>query len=203
MSIPVYEACGHQIQRVTPSKAKHWRAKNPHIQPKVEGDWDQGLVLDSCLYYIEIPYAVLAETLSRSHAPTRRCIHPWLDKAVVDDILTARLAQPTAVDHHVQLTVLGIDVLQTTYAKLLRRDLADGFELVSLLAGELHADLRHTIADPDPDPWTVFANQALQHLDQKRPGVGRYFHDLPWIMMRRLHQFDPYTAERLLQDTSS
>lgn len=203
MSIPVYEACGHQIQLVTPSKAKHWRAKNPHIQPKLEGDWDQGLVLDACLWYIEIPYAVLADTLSRSHAPTQRRIHPWIDKAVVDAILAAGLAQPTEVDHHVQFTAHGIDVLHTTYAKLLRRDLANGFELVALLAGELHADLQQTAADPDPAPWTVFATQALQRLDNKRPGVGRYFRDMPWTLVQRLNEFAPYTAERLLRDSSS
>ena len=215
MSIPVYEACGHQIRMVTPSKAKHLLATNhhtengqTHVRRKDADNFDQGLIMDKCLQYIEVPYDVLVATLSRTHAPTRRRVHPWVDKTVVDDLRAARMVQPSAVDdHHFSLTDHGITVLQSTYAKLLHRDLERGFELVAVLAdamrGEL-LELRHAAsghnADIEAAPWTAVASEALQRVETRWPGATPYFHTVPGLLVRRLIQFDPYTVERLLRE---
>lgn len=196
MSIPVYEKCGHQILAITPSKARHWRHTNPRIQPKVEGNWDQGMTIDTCQIYIQIPWDLLEETLSRTQAPTRRRIHPWIDKAIAKQIGEAGLACTGDDDHHMQLTERGVEVLQNTYAKLLRRDLERGFELMAVLTDALRTKMLY-VAGP-ADSWTTVADQALQCVDGVLPGAGRYLRDVPSILVRRLEQFDPYTTERLL-----
>lgn len=212
MSIPVYEACGHQIRMVTPSKAKHLLAKKDHTENaqthmrlKDGRNLDQGLISDKCIQHIEVPYAVLAATLSRTQAPTRRRVHPWVDKTIVDDLRAADLVQPTAGDdHHFTLTTNGIEVLQRTYDKLLHRDLERGFELVAVLAEAIRGELwdrRNATADHNPAadiPWSAVADAALQRVNQKWPDAKPYFQTVPALLVRRFIHFDPYTVERLL-----
>ena len=205
MSIPVYEACGHQIRTVTPSKARYLCDYNPQLRRKDIDNLDQGLVLDTCIQHIAIPYEVLAATLSRTQAPTRRRVHPWVDKTVVDDLRATRMVQPSAEDdHHFHLTPHGILVLQSTYAKLLHRDLDRGFELVAVLADAMRGALRDEAvshhADPEPIPWTTVADEALQRVETRWPGAEPYFRRVPDLLVRRLLQFEPYTVEHLLRE---
>lgn len=205
MSIPVFEHCGHKIRDISRSKAQHWLRTKPEVIEKVEGYLEHGLQLDRCLRYIAIPYENLAVTLAATQAPTRRRIHPWLERETAEAIIAAQLAIPTDNDHQLALTAKGQTVLQHTYAKLLHQDLDRGIELMGTLVSVLRDAVREAgpVLDAHESRSWKDTLQAAWDETTDIPAPYDVFRDqladVPARMMKFLVHIEPHTAERLLQ----
>lgn len=206
MSIPVFEQCGHKTQDVPPSKARRWLNTRPDDWTQVvESDLEQGIRYNRCLLHVEIPYQLLTDTLEATKAPTRRKIHPWLERSEANKAIDAGLVTETDPEkHQLVFTRKGLSVLQSGYAKLLHQDLDRGIELIGAISAILREAAREAAALWESGDRTKSWQDTLQATwkrtnDEVRMPISYdAFRQLPERMIKLLITVEPRTAERLL-----
>lgn len=200
MSIPVFELCGHKVKDIAASKARHWLHTNPDISEMVEGEIASGINLGRCLLYMRIPYQVLADTMTATHAPTSRTINPWVEQDTAAALIDAGFSEFEPDQHTLMLTPRGHALLQKTYAKLLNRDLRHGANLLEFFGRAVHEAIEQTVSptgdvNPPEARWDTVLSNALTKTQLAAP-----FGDIPEIMIRRLVRINPYTADKVFRE---
>ena len=227
MSIPVYEMCNHKTQDIAPSKARHFLNTQPdHWSEQVPGDLSQGIRFHRCLLHVAVPYQLLADTLDATHAPTRRKIHPWLERDTAEAAIKAKLLASTSDDHKLVFTERGHTTLQHAYAKLLQHDIDRGLEVVGAFVNILrdaardaataradgalhehdaHDDGQTPTADSHPPSWQCMLKDVWTRIDERAMPIPydvfqQRLRDVPERLIKLLIHVEPGTAERLLRE---